>query len=535
EVLFGMVVAGRSPELIGAESIVGLCVNTVPVRIFVPRQGMVGDWLRQIHEHLVMIQHYDYYPLVQIQSVSEITPGLPLFDSIFAFENHPVEQMQHGHLHVHRSGDEEHTHYPLAAVVLPGEQLELSLSYQEQLMEQETVARMLGLWQEVLEVIGQQLEQRVTDLPLLAAAEREQMLIAWNAIQKADLQEQCVHEWFERQAQHQPDAIAVVRGEVHLSYGELNRRANQLAHCLQREGVGPERLVGVCLERSLDLVVAIVAVLKAGGGYVPMDMSLPQDRLRYQLHDAQVAVILTQAPLLGKLAESQAPLLCLDRDWPHIGREADDQLLSTVQPQNLAYVIYTSGSTGRPKGTMLSHQSLCNLLYWHLQAFDLRATDRTTQLAGLGFDASVWELWPALATGASITLLDDPAYLAPELLGNWLSKHAITVSFVPTPVAQQLIEQPWPTPCALRVLLTGGDRLHRAPQHELPFQLINNYGPTESTVVATSGVVERASAETAASSHGPDIGRAIANTQLYLLDEHMQPVPVGVEGELYLG
>src|SRR5947209_15314979 len=160
-----MVVAGRSPELIGAESVVGLCVNTVPVRIPVPRQVMVEDWLRQIHERLAMIQHYDYYPLVQIHGVSEIAPGLPLFDSIVAFENHPVEQMQHGCLRVHRSGDEEQTHYPLTAVVLPDEQLELSLSYQEQLIEQETAARMLGLWQEVLEVIGQQSAQQVTDLP----------------------------------------------------------------------------------------------------------------------------------------------------------------------------------------------------------------------------------------------------------------------------------------------------------------------------------------------------------------------------------
>src|SRR5439155_16583749 len=175
-------------------------------------------------------------------------------------------------------------------------------------------------------------------------------------------------------------------GEAQLSYGELNRRANQLAHCLHRQGVGPETLVAICLERSLDLVVAIVAVLKAGGGDVPMDMSLPQDRLRYQVSDAHVGVVLTQTPLLEKLAGSQVPVVCLDREWQQVAQEADDQLPRTVQPQNLAYVIYTSGSTGRPKGTMLSHQSLGNLLYWHLQAFDLHATDRTTQLAGLGFD-----------------------------------------------------------------------------------------------------------------------------------------------------
>lgn len=419
--------------------------------------------------------------------MSEITPGLPLFERIFAFENHPVEQVQHGHLRVQRSADEEQTHYPLAAVVLPEEQLELSLRYQEQLMAQDTVAGMLGLWQEVLQAIGQRLEQRISSLPLLAASEREQLLNGWHAIHTVDLQEQCVHVLFEQQAARQADALAVVQGDAHLSYGALDRRANQLAQDLHRSGVGPERLVGICLQRSPELVVAIVAVLKAGGAYLPLDVSLPRERLCYQLYDAQVAVVLTQASLQETLADSPAPLLCLDREWRPGAQDTGEPLPCRMQTQNLAYVIYTSGSTGRPKGTMLSHQSLAHLVDWHRQTFALCATDRTTQLAGLGFDASVWELWAALVAGASIRLLDDPAALAPEMLVSWLVRHAITVSFVPTPLAEYLIAQLWPGRCALRVLLTGGDRLHRAPAQALPFEVVNNYGPTEATVVATSG------------------------------------------------
>ncbi|MBV9689028.1 MAG: amino acid adenylation domain-containing protein, partial [Ktedonobacteraceae bacterium] len=532
EVLFGMVVAGRSPELVGAESIVGLCVNTIPVRVPVSRQAMVGDWLRQIHQRLATIQHYDYYPLVQIQSVSEIAPGLPLFDSIFAFENHPVEQMQHGHLRVYRFGDEEQTHYPLAAVVLPGEQLELSLTYQEQLIEQETVARMLELWQEVLEVIGQQAEQRLADLPLLAATEREQVLITWNATQQVDPQGVCVQELFEQQAQQQPDAIALVQADAHLTYGELDRRANQLAHYLQRKGVEPEILVGVCLERSLELVVALVAVLKSGGSYVPMEVSLPRERLLYQLRDAQVGLVLTQTHVQEQLVDSRLPIVCLHSEQERFLQEPISRPEQRVQPQHLAYVIYTSGSVGRPKGTMITHASLSNLVSWHIQSFGLAATDRTMQLAGLGFDASVWELWPGLVAGASVTLLDDAARLIPEQLVSWLTEQASTISFVPTPIAEHLLERAWPTRSALRILLTGGDRLHRAPEHKLPFQLINNYGPTEATVVATSGPV---AVGEVGSERQPDIGRAIASTQLYVLDAHMQPVPIGVQGELYLG
>ena len=250
----------------------------------------------------------------------------------------------------------------------------------------------------------QQPDQRVAALPLLTKAEQDTLLVRWNATERAYPQDVCVQKLFEQQAQRQPDAIAMVQGEVHLTYGELDRRANQLAHVLQQRGVGPEVLVGVCLERSPELIVAMVAVLKAGGAYVPMDVSLPQERLHYQLHDAQVVIVLTQAHLLEKLVDSQVFVLCLDRDWQLVAQEACSQLQSSVQPENLAYVIYTSGSTGRPKGTMISHKSLCNLLYWHRQSFGLHATDRTTHLAGLGFDASVWELWPSLTAGASVTL-----------------------------------------------------------------------------------------------------------------------------------
>jgi amino acid adenylation domain-containing protein/non-ribosomal peptide synthase protein (TIGR01720 family) len=530
EVLFGMVVAGRSPELPGAESIVGLCVNTVPVRLCVPRQEMVGDWLKHIHEQLATIRHYDYYPLVQIQGHSEITPGFPLFDSIFAFENHPGEQLHRGQLRVQRSEDEEQTHYPLAAVVLPGEQLELLLSYQEQLLTQETIAGMLGLWQEVLGVIGQQLEQQVTSLPLLAASEREQMLTVWNASEQVPPRSACAHELFAQQAVRQPDALALVQGDTNLSYGALDRRATHLAHLLRQQGVRPDTLVALCLDRCPELIVAIVAILKAGGAYLPLDISLPPNRLHSLLCDARVSVILTRQHLLALLADAPAPCWSLDQPWTPRSPDMPSLNSYPVHPQNLAYVIYTSGSTGHPKGTMLTHQSLANLLSWHLQTFDLRPTDRSTHLAGLGFDASVWELWPALVAGACVTLLDDPAHLAPEQLVRWLTRHAVTVSFVPTPLLELLLTHPWPTSRALRLLLTGGDRLHRAPAHALPVPLLNNYGPTETTVVATSGPVTHTTGESS-----PDIGRAIANTQVYLLDEAMEPVPLGCEGEMFLG
>ncbi|MBV9689376.1 MAG: amino acid adenylation domain-containing protein, partial [Ktedonobacteraceae bacterium] len=537
EVLFGMVVAGRPAELVGVESLVGLCINTVPVRLCLPQAGTVADWLGQVHAHLARVQHYSYYPLWQMQQLSQFERGHALFESIVAFENYPVEQtmqqMQHSGLRISpwlEQQVQERTNYPLTALALPGEQVQLAVSYQQQAIDAHLVSSMLHLWQQVLQALVEQPEQPIAHLPLVSRTEQE-VLYEWNATQQVYPQGECVHELFEQQAQWQPDAIALVQADAHLSYGDLNRRATQVAHLLQRHGVGPEVLVGLCLERSLDLIIAQLAVLKAGGGYVPMEPSLPPQRLGYQLHDAQVALVLTQRALLETVAKSGLPALCLDGEEDLFCQQPSSLLKRRVQPEQVAYVIYTSGSAGRPKGVMISHASLANLVYWHVQSFGLTARDRATHLAGLGFDANVWELWPALVAGASVTLLEDVTHLAPERLGNWLNKYGITVTFVPTPIAEQLVEQPWLGPCALRILLTGGDRLHQAPKYELPFHLINNYGPTEVTVVTTSGLV---AAEQATGQSAPDIGRAIANTQLYVLNERMQPVPIGVQGELYV-
>jgi amino acid adenylation domain-containing protein/non-ribosomal peptide synthase protein (TIGR01720 family) len=538
EVLFGMVVAGRPAELVGVESLVGLCINTVPVRLSIPRAGTVADWLGQVHAHLARVQHYSYYPLWQIQRISQLDPAQALFQSIVAFENYPVEQtvqqMQHSDLRISpwlEQEVQERTNYPLAALALPGDQVQLAVSYQHQAIDAQVVSSMLHLWQQVLHALVAQPEQSLVNLPLVSQTEGMRLL-EWNATERSYAQGVCVHELFEQQAQQQPDAIALVQAESHLSYGELDQRANQVAHRLQRQGVGPESLVGVCLPRSLELVIAQLAVLKAGGAYVPLEPSLPQERLCSQLHAAHVSLVLTDVHLGEALAACHLPVLCLDGDENLFIQQPTSQPQRRVQPEHLAYVIYTSGSTGHPKGVMITQTSLTNLVCWHLAAFEVGATDRVTQVAGLGFDASVWELWPALVAGASITLLEDAAHLAPEQLGTWLAKHAITVSFVPTPLAEPLVAQPWARSCTLRVLLTGGDRLHHRPERVLPFQLINNYGPTEATVVATSGAVTTGEAT---GQSAPDIGRAIANTQLYVLNERMQPVPIGVEGELYVG
>jgi amino acid adenylation domain-containing protein len=310
----------------------------------------------------------------------------------------------------------------------------------------------------------------------------------------------------------------------------LNLRANQLAHHLQSLGVGAEVLVGICVERSPLMIVGLLGILKAGGAYVPLDPAYPQERLAFMLEDAQVKVLLTQESLVATLPSHQAQVICLDSDTAIFSTSVEN-LLHTATTDNLAYVIYTSGSTGKPKGVQIEHRGLLNLVFWHQQAFAVSPLDRATQIAGVAFDACGWEIWPYLTAGASIHFPNDETRLYPEQLRDWLLSKAITISFLPTPMAEKILSLNWPANAALRTLLTGGDQLHQYPSAAHPFKVVNNYGPTENTVVTTSGTVPKSQQDYIP----PAIGGAIANTQVYILDSLLQPVPIGVTGELYIG
>jgi amino acid adenylation domain-containing protein len=341
----------------------------------------------------------------------------------------------------------------------------------------------------------------------------------------------CVPQLVAKQAAVTPDAVVLFAGGQMLSYRELNQRANQLAHYLQALGVGPNVLVGLCVERSLDMVVGLLGILKAGGAYLPLDPSYPIERLSFMLVDAHAPVLVAPHALAARLATKGTQAVCLDADAAIFARQSVADPLSEVAIDNLAYVIYTSGSTGRPKGVQITHKSLLNLVFWHQRAFTVTCSDRATQLTSPAFDATGWELWPYLTIGASVYLPDDDTRTVPTLLRDWLVSQRITLTFLPTPLAESVMFLEWPPTTSLRFLLTGADTLHHNPPPNLPFPLINNYGPTETTVVATSGRVPPA----VLADGPPSIGRPIANTQIYILDEHLQQVPVGVTGELYIG
>lgn len=348
------------------------------------------------------------------------------------------------------------------------------------------------------------------------------------AIPHSDFQYGCVPKAVAAKATRWPDALALTAGSDVLTYQELDCRANRLAQHLRFLGVGTDVLVGLCLPRSLDMVVGALGILKAGGAYVPMDPSYPPDRLAFMVGDARAPVLVTNESFAPRASSSACEIV--DIGSPLVAKRSDVAPRIEIMPEDLAYVIYTSGSTGTPKGVEITHGGLANLVSWHRQVFRVTAEDRAGHVASLGFDAAVWELWPYLAAGASVHLADDATRSSAELLRDWLVSCKITISFVPTPIAEQLLAFEWPRQAVLRTLLTGGDTLHRYPPSNLPFKLVNNYGPTECTVVATSTtVLPDPQAQT------PPIGRAIANTDIYLLDEHLRRVPAGEPGEIHIG
>ena len=353
-------------------------------------------------------------------------------------------------------------------------------------------------------------------------------------------------------AARRPRAVALSSDSEGLTYADLEGRSNQLARYLISAGLIPNQLIGLSMERSPSMVVAALAILKAGGAYVPLDPLLPAERLGFMLRDAEVRVLVTESACAAKLCGGNWLLVDVNQQADEIATFPSDTLPSQVSEQTIAYVIYTSGSTGQPKGVEITHGGLVNLVSWHRRAFQVTSKDRASHQAALGFDAAVWEIWPYLAAGACVFIPPESCRTNPEALRDWLVARRISITFLATPLAERMLLLKWPAETALRILLTGADTLRHRPSPDLPFALINNYGPTECTVVATSGTVAPRDPSSASSpeqflsnqflpnqfssnqfsSNLPSIGRPIDNTQVYILNEQMQEVPAGTAGEL---
>ena len=355
--------------------------------------------------------------------------------------------------------------HPLTVVGIPGEKLTLKMVYDQGRFNASSMIRALQQMALILETMVQNPEGRLNELSLMDDRERHQLLVEWNQTQVPVVIDRLVPELIADIAAQMPEKQAIVGVDQSITYRELDRRANQVAHYLQKQGVGPETLVGLCTNRSVEMFIGMLGIMKAGAAYVPMDPAYPAERLAFMMQDAAMPIVLTQAHLLDKLSTEKHTCICLDRDWNKIAVESEDALQVEIRSDQLAYVIYTSGSTGTPKGVEVEHRSLLNLISWHQRTYEVTAETRATQIAGTAFDASVWETWPYLTQGSTLYLPEEGIRLEPEKLRDWLIASEINISFLPTPLAESILFLKWPANVSLRYLLTGGDKLHHYPSN----------------------------------------------------------------------
>ncbi|QXH44671.1 amino acid adenylation domain-containing protein [Pseudomonas xanthosomatis] len=526
-VVFGTVLMGRLQGAEATDRALGIFINTLPLRVELGALA-VAEALKATHQRLATLMRHEHAPLALAQRCSAVAAPTPLFNSLLNYRHSAIEasaQARAAWAGIDILHSEERSNYPLTLSVDDlGEGLRLTLLASAQVPGERVCGYLEQTMQALVDALEQGGQAPLQSLSVLPAAERRWLLDDINTRQHPHDLSLTLHQQVEHQALAQPTAIAASCLGQTLDYATLNHSANALAHQLIGLGVGPDARVAVVARRGLDTLVGLLAVLKAGGAYVPVDPAHPDERIAYLLADSAPKVVLTQQALRGRLDAVQVPLLNLDQpDWP---ARDDNPQVTGLNAANLAYVIYTSGSTGLPKGVMVEHRTLANLVGWHCRAFDLGPGRHTSSLAGFGFDAMAWELWPALCGGATV-------HIAPpgdgnddlDVLLSWWQAQPLDVSFLPTPVAEYAFSQQIGHP-TLRTLLIGGDRLRQFNRNQT-FSVVNNYGPTETTVVASSGVVQAGGVL--------HIGAAVDNTRLYVLDGQCQPVPLQVAGELYVG
>ena len=542
DVVVGSPIANRNRSEI--EGIIGFFVNTLAFRTKFEDNPTFEQLLTQVRQ--TALEAYEYQDLPFEKLVEELKPERslshsPVFQTMFILQNFPLPKLSMSGLDISiLEPDNSTAKFDLTLEIREvNPELTKALEYNRQqgiedgligrleynidLFDAATIARMAEHFKILLEAIVANPHQPVNQLPLLTAAEQHQQLVEWNHTE-ADYPHICIHQLFEKQVAKTPDAVALKFAEEELSYRKLNEKANQLAHYLQTLGVKPGVLVGICLERSPDLIIALLAILKAGGAYVPLDPDYPSERLAYMLDDSQVSILLTTESLLSKLPETKAKIVFCDT--PEIDRAITANPVSAITPNDLAYIIYTSGSTGKPKGVMIAHQGLCNLATAQVKLFDVSSSSRILQFASFSFDAAIWEIVMALGSGACLCLGTLESLLPGKNLLDLLKQQKVTHITLPPSALAAL---PQAELSNLEVIIVAGEAcpIELAKQWLEKHRFFNAYGPSESTVCATVAECKNIAGSLS-------IGKPIANTEIYILDKNLQPVPVGVPGELHI-
>ena len=544
DVLFGVTVAGRPASLPRVETMIGLFINTLPLRVNVEVEDSIWIWLQSLQQKSIEIQEYSYTPLVEIQKLSEVEGGVSLFDSILVFENYPLNTsvlQLSSSLKIQGLESFGENNYPLTLTTMPGENLEINIAYNTDRFDTDTIARMRGHFQTLLEGIVAHPEWPIAQLPMLKKAERHQLLVEWNDTQLDYPGDYCIHQLFEEQVVRTPEAVAVVYEEQQLTYQELNQKANQLAHYLQKLGLEAETIVAIYLEKSLEMMVAVLGILKAGGAYLPIDSNYPSQRIASMLEDAKVSVLVTQESLLSSLPENECQIISWQRDEQLITNMSPQNPVAKINSHNLAYVIYTSGSTGKSKGVEISHQNVVNTYYSYEKYYELKTRFRKhLQMANFAFDVFTGDWIRSLCSGGTLVLCPLEYLLESEKLYSLLySKKIDGGEFVPAVIRNlmEYLENNQKTLDFMKIIIVSSDKWYRKEYNHLKSltgpetRVLNAYGVTE--VAIDSSYFESTELEIVEENILP-IGRPFDNIQMYILDKHEQLLPVGVSGELCL-
>jgi amino acid adenylation domain-containing protein len=541
DILVGSPIAGRNR--METESLIGLFVNTIVLRTDLSGNPSFRELLRQTRENTLAAYASQDVPLEKL--VEELQPARgvghsPFFQVMLDFKSAIGDRSQRAGWQIENLDLDRGTARADLLLFLTEEENSLSclLEYSTDLFEPATIKGLLRHFEVLLAGVVRNPDQRVSELPLLTENERQQLLVEWNQIQPSIDDAPCIQQLFEQQVARTPEAVAVVFETQQLTYAELNRRANQLAHYLSKRGVGPEVLVGICVERSIAMVVGLLGILKAGGAYLPLDPSYPTERLAFMVEDAGVKVLVIQQELLKNLPRSVAEIVCIDADWDQISLESRDCPESETAGENAAYVIYTSGSTGKPKGVIVTHRNVVRLFEATDSSYKFTANDVWTLFHSYAFDFSVWEIWGALLYGGKLVIVPYWVSRSAEGFYRLLLDQKVTVLNQTPSAFRQLIEldSKIKSELALRLVIFGGEQLELhtlkpwLDRHgdEQP-QLVNMYGITETTVHVTYRPLRMADANRSV------IGRPLADLQVFVLDRYLQPAPIGVPGEMYVG
>lgn len=536
DIVIGTATAGQA--WMGSRHLVGYCIHLLPLRSRVSGDPSFSGYLYALEQTFLDACDHQPFSLTQLEKKLKLgrdPSRLPLINSAFNLDR--SENLHFATVEVEiLAPPTAFSKFDLDMnVTKKNSELLVDCTYNTELFEEQTILRWMKHFRTLLEAIVSNSERRLSELPLLAEQEKQQVLVDWNSTRIASSHVSCLYDLFHKQVERSPDAIAVTFEEWQLTYLELDQRTNQLSHYLCSLGIGPGSLVGLCIERSLEMLIGLLSILKAGGAYVPLDPDYPQERLAFILQDTQVPVVLTQEHWRTFLPAYAGQVVCLDKSWNELKVEKAENFVQKISADNLAYVMYTSGSTGQPKGVMVSHRAIVNRLFWAQNASPLTPDDRILQTASFSFDISIWELVGPLLTGARVVLLRPNGLLDSNYLIRQLIEEQITVFHAVPSLLQVLVERPEIEQCThLRWIYTGGEIVPATLLSHLLARLRTEvflfYGPTEASINATAWYcspndqVQRVF-----------LGRPIANVQVYLLDTHLQPVPIGVLGEIYIG